>query len=192
MTTSPPSQVSTAPHSSPIEREPKLDIQLPWCRGKLAWRPTQVWPHWGHWGNLQGSTTGDQIDTEKEGRPALRTWSTAFLFTGAPEQRSQAMALHIHRAEQVSPPGQEAQFVVLHDLSQSAVYTSPGAHSKALPSQERKFTALSNCEYSLKFLQTRNPSQKTKIVIELIMQPPQLSSQASSTAQLLSTASRRK
>lgn len=46
------------------EKEPKVDIQLLRHCGIHPGMPTWVLPHGAHWENLQGSTTGDQIEKE--------------------------------------------------------------------------------------------------------------------------------
>ena len=42
-------------------------VQVPQHSRTFPGRCTQVLPHGDHWGNLQGSTTGDLIETEKRG-----------------------------------------------------------------------------------------------------------------------------
>lgn len=86
-------------------KEPKVDIQLLRHCGIHPGMPTWVLPHRAHWENLQGSTTGDQID--REGRwglyhPVLRSWWTMFLLTVVSEQRPQPAALPICSAKSVA------------------------------------------------------------------------------------------
>lgn len=53
---------------SPVgKRQPKEDIQLPQHCTTLPNSPTQVLPRGDYWGNLQGSTTEDQMEMEVGG-----------------------------------------------------------------------------------------------------------------------------
>lgn len=76
--------------------EPQVDIQLSQYFSVLPQRLPEALPYGNHWENLWNTINGYQTDEEgRQGlqQPVLRSWQTMFLFTVAPEQRSQPAAL---------------------------------------------------------------------------------------------------